>query len=342
MTRGMGSPRIADGEEALQYFTFFAPHTAGVYQQVSGLSAGAELRFVTQAHVWVSSGSDFDTSDPGANLTVEVGIDPTGGTDWQSNTIVWSSPATSYDGYTEFSVEATAQGETATVFVRSVVAADAVFMNNVVYLDAAVLTADGGQQSVIEAATPEVTPEPPVVEAVTPEATPEVTPKQPPVVEPTVEAVVVTVLPTVSAVELTVVQATVMPTVAMPEPTPVPGEDMLIPEATPALRRYVVQYGDTLSGIAARFGTTTRELARLNNVVNPNLIFAGQVLRIPTADGDMNEGVQQPVRETYIVLPGDTLYWVAVRFGVTMNDLIRLNGIANPNRIFVGQRLVIR
>ena len=45
-------------------------------------------------------------------------------------------------------------------------------------------------------------------------------------------------------------------------------------------RTYTVRSGDTLSGIAQRFGTTVRELQRLNNIQNPNLIYAGQVIRV--------------------------------------------------------------
>lgn len=44
---------------------------------------------------------------------------------------------------------------------------------------------------------------------------------------------------------------------------------------------YIVQPGDTLSGIAARFNTTVEELQRLNNIANPNLIFVGQQITVP-------------------------------------------------------------
>lgn len=59
------------------------------------------------------------------------------------------------------------------------------------------------------------------------------------------------------------------------------------PKTVAALRRllhteYVVQPGDTLSAIAARFGTSVRELARLNGIEDPDLIFAGASLVIPS------------------------------------------------------------
>ncbi|MEZ4516981.1 MAG: LysM domain-containing protein [Chloroflexota bacterium] len=62
-----------------------------------------------------------------------------------------------------------------------------------------------------------------------------------------------------------------------PSPTPVP------PPVNPAT--YVVQPGDTLSQIAARFGTTVPALVAANNIVNPNLIYVGQVLVIPGGTG---------------------------------------------------------
>ncbi len=44
---------------------------------------------------------------------------------------------------------------------------------------------------------------------------------------------------------------------------------------------------------------------------------------------------------TYVVQPGDNLYRISLKFGVTMGDLIRINGIVNPNFIFAGQRLTL-
>lgn len=67
------------------------------------------------------------------------------------------------------------------------------------------------------------------------------------------------------------------PPVVPPGPvTPVPP-----PPPPPQQQTYVVQPGDTLTAIAARFGTTVQALVQANNIVNPNLIFVGQVLIIP-------------------------------------------------------------
>jgi LysM repeat protein len=65
-----------------------------------------------------------------------------------------------------------------------------------------------------------------------------------------------------------------------PGPTPTPGPPQPTP-VPPVQQTYVVQPGDTLTRIAARFGTTVQALVQANNIVNPNLIYVGQVLIIP-------------------------------------------------------------
>jgi len=99
---------------------------------------------------------------------------------------------------------------------------------------------------------------------------------------------------------------------------------------------YVVQRGDSLSRIAARFGVTLQSLITANNLINPNLIFTGQVLIIPATGGP----VTPPVR-TYTVRPGDQLRFIAASFGTTWQAIAAANNLVNPNVIYVGQVLVI-
>jgi LysM repeat protein len=93
-----------------------------------------------------------------------------------------------------------------------------------------------------------------------------------------------------------------------------------------------VRFGETLSGIAWRYGVTIQQIVDANNIRNRNLIFAGQTLRIPVERQDFFE---------YTVQRGDTLTSIAHRFGTTVWEIARLNGIWNVNLIFVGQRLLI-
>ena len=79
--------------------------------------------------------------------------------------------------------------------------------------------------------------------------------------------------PTASAVDSPTPDPTAAPS-ATPGRTP-------SPTATPAHRRYRVKSGDTMSSIAARYGTTVKKLAALNNIADPRVLHAGQVLLIP-------------------------------------------------------------
>jgi LysM repeat protein len=97
---------------------------------------------------------------------------------------------------------------------------------------------------------------------------------------------------------------------------------------------HVVLPGQTLTGIARWYGVDMWALARANGIVNPSFIYVGQRLVIP-ATGSAMPG------QSYRVRPGDTLYSIARRYGVTAWSLAQANGIYNLNHIIVGQLLVI-
>lgn len=124
-------------------------------------------------------------------------------------------------------------------------------------------------------------------------------------------------------------------------PTPVPSPLPTVqPTSTPPgetdqpWQYYTVQRGDTLFSIAQRFQTTVEELKQLNGLAD-NTIYVGQRLKVP-APPPTEEGYTE-----YVVQPGDTLFSIAQRFGVDMDELARLNDIEDPGTIFVGQRLRI-
>ena len=75
-------------------------------------------------------------------------------------------------------------------------------------------------------------------------------------------------------------------------------------------------------------------LASINGISNPNNIYVGQVLKI--------SGNSQPSSVYYTVQYGDTLSEIAVRYGTTTSNLASINGISNPNNIYVGQVLKIK
>lgn len=93
---------------------------------------------------------------------------------------------------------------------------------------------------------------------------------------------------------------------------------------------YVVKSGDTLGGIASRYGTTWQRLQELNGLSNPNWIYPGQRLKV-TVNGY--------AQRAYTVRRGDTLSGIASRLGVSVSSLATRNRIGNINWIYAGQRL---
>lgn len=106
----------------------------------------------------------------------------------------------------------------------------------------------------------------------------------------------------------------------------------------PATQTYTVRSGDTLSGIAARYGTTWQHLQQLNGLADPNRIYVGQVLKVT---GSAPASAPAPAARTYTVRPGDTLSGIAAKYGTTWQHLQQINGIKNANLIFAGQVLRI-
>ncbi len=100
--------------------------------------------------------------------------------------------------------------------------------------------------------------------------------------------------------------------------------------------RLTVQWGDTLSGIAAKCGTT---MAAIQSA-NPGLgwwVYAGQVLSIPNGTAP-NPDSPPATGGTYRVQWGDTLGKIAARSGTSLSSLIAVNPqIANPSLIYAGQ-----
>ena len=108
------------------------------------------------------------------------------------------------------------------------------------------------------------------------------------------------------------------------------------PQPEPSYDTYTVMAGDTLSGIAEKFGTTYQELAAINGIADPNVIHVGQIIKLK---GDV---VSTPQGEnTYTVQAGDTLSGIASKYGTTYQELAALNGISDPNIIHVGQVLKV-
>lgn len=103
---------------------------------------------------------------------------------------------------------------------------------------------------------------------------------------------------------------------------------------------YTVKRGDTLSYIALRYRTTVTTLVKLNNIKNPNLIYPGQ--RIIISNTNVVEGGENACGKiAYKIRYGDTLSGIALKYNTTVNKLVILNNIKNPNLIYAGNTILI-
>jgi len=134
---------------------------------------------------------------------------------------------------------------------------------------------------------------------------------------------------------------TPMPT-ATPTDTPTPTAS-----ATPtvgATFEYIVQQGDTLATIAARFGVTWEAIAQINGLNAASVIYVGQKLLVPesgTPTATPSPTATTAVGEWYTVKPGDTLGSIATAYGVPWQAIAAANGLGGSTVIYAGQKLWI-
>lgn len=98
---------------------------------------------------------------------------------------------------------------------------------------------------------------------------------------------------------------------------------------------HTVKPGENLFRIGLQYGMGWIPIAEANGIVNPNQIYAGQVLKIPT-----NTPGPQP-QFTHVVQQGQTLYSISLLYGVNWLAIAQANNIAPPYAIYAGQVLII-
>jgi LysM repeat protein len=143
----VGPSRIHSGQNSVKYFTFWSVHQAGVLQTVA-VPPGSTLRFSAWMHAWSTNEDGREEfletyrSTGQTSMHMKVGIDPCGGEDPWSPSVVWSSEHDTYDQYGYYEVRATAQCDKVTVFTHSM--PNKAMKHNDVYVDDAELVVIDG------------------------------------------------------------------------------------------------------------------------------------------------------------------------------------------------------
>lgn len=128
---------------------------------------------------------------------------------------------------------------------------------------------------------------------------------------------------------------------AIPDPRQIyAGQRLVIPDgridtSMEEIAPYLVQAGETLASIARRYNTTWQTLARVNGLLSPNAIHAGQVVQVPASPMGVGGGA------IHIVRSDDTLLRIALRYDVSPWMLAANDHVANPALIYPGQELVV-
>lgn len=112
--------------------------------------------------------------------------------------------------------------------------------------------------------------------------------------------------------------------------------DKTVPYFGKSQGSYQIKPGDTLSALAKQYRTTVSDFQRQNpTITNPNMIRAGETIKVPSGPTPTSKN------GGYTIRSGDTLSAIAKNLGTTVNDLVRKNGIVDPNKIFTGTKLKI-
>jgi LysM repeat protein len=124
---------------------------------------------------------------------------------------------------------------------------------------------------------------------------------------------------------------------AIPGSTPAPATT---PVTAPPTATHTVAPGETLDGIALKYGTTAEAIAAANGIIDPSVIYIGTTLRL-SGEAFVATPPPTPSPMIHTVAPGEILANVASLYGTTVTELVTTNGIANPNLITIGQQLQV-
>ncbi|WP_144475061.1 LysM peptidoglycan-binding domain-containing protein [Cytobacillus oceanisediminis] len=110
------------------------------------------------------------------------------------------------------------------------------------------------------------------------------------------------------------------------------------PEPTPQPVVYTVQSGDTLWKIAQKYGTTIDAIVKANNLDPAKYLYIGQKLTIPSTTAPEPPAAQQVI---HTVVSGDTLWKISVKYGTTIDAVVKANNLDPAKYLYIGQKLTI-
>lgn len=117
---------------------------------------------------------------------------------------------------------------------------------------------------------------------------------------------------------------------------------------------YIVKKGDTLYSISRKYQITVPELRAANNLSENDVLKAGAKLVIPAADIEnaaalsasktsdyKKDSSRTSATSAYVVQKGDTLYGIARKYNIKLNELLSLNNLDNSSTIKIGQKILV-
>ncbi len=104
---------------------------------------------------------------------------------------------------------------------------------------------------------------------------------------------------------------------------------------------YTVQPGDTVSGIAQRFGLSTGDVLAWNGLTMRSVIYPGQSLALAGAAAPAAAPAPAPAATVHTVVSGDTVYAIAQKYGTTVDAVLAANALTRESIIYPGQALAV-